>query len=160
MTRVYGAETADRETEADERYLAEVVRVLEREGLSTPARSCSTAPTAPASSSRQLKREPVDLLVVGSHGHGLVRDLLFGQTVDKVRHGLDDPHAIARPDRATSRPRSPNGSDREPAGSRDGRLSVAEPGPDRATATIDHGRAPPLECSVGCAASRTGRVGP
>ena len=33
MTRVYGAETADRETGADERYLAEVVRVLRRAGL-------------------------------------------------------------------------------------------------------------------------------
>jgi len=33
-------------------------------------------------------------------GHGLVRDLLFGQTVDKVRHGLDIPMLIARPDPA------------------------------------------------------------
>ena len=48
-----------------------------------------------------LKRDPVDLLVVGSHGHGLVRDLLYGQTVDKVRHGLEIPMLIARPDRAT-----------------------------------------------------------
>ncbi len=46
---------------------------------------------------QQLKAEPVDLLVVGSHGHGLVRDLLFGQTVDKVRHGLSVPMLIARP---------------------------------------------------------------
>ena len=38
--------------------------------------------------------------MVGSHGHGLVRDLLLGQTVDKVRHGLDVPMLIARPDRA------------------------------------------------------------
>jgi manganese transport protein len=51
---------------------------------------------------RQLKQEPVDLLVVGSHGHGLVRDLLFGQTVDKVRHGLDIPMLIARPDRGSA----------------------------------------------------------
>ena len=47
-----------------------------------------------------LKKHPVDLLVVGSHGHGLVRDLLYGQTVDKVRHGLNVPMLIARPDRA------------------------------------------------------------
>ena len=47
-----------------------------------------------------LRRDPVDLLVVGSHGHGLVRDLLCGQTVDKVRHRLDVPMLIARPDRA------------------------------------------------------------
>ena len=47
-----------------------------------------------------LRHDPVDLLVVGSHGHGLVRDLLLGQTVDKVRHSLGVPMLIARPDRA------------------------------------------------------------
>jgi manganese transport protein len=47
----------------------------------------------------RLRREPVDLLVVGSHGHGMVRDLLYGQTVDKVRHRLGIPMLIARPDR-------------------------------------------------------------
>ena len=41
--------------------------------------------------------------MVGSHGHGLVRDLLYGQTVDKVRHGLDIPMLIARPDRTAAR---------------------------------------------------------
>ena len=46
-----------------------------------------------------LRHDPVDLLVVGSHGHGLVRDLLFGQTVDQVRHRLEVPMLIARPDR-------------------------------------------------------------
>ena len=49
-----------------------------------------------------LRQDPVDLLVVGSHGHGLVRDLLLGQTVDKVRHSLDVPMLIARPDRAVA----------------------------------------------------------
>ena len=46
-----------------------------------------------------LRHDPVDLLVVGSHGHGLVRDLLLGQTVDRVRHRLEVPMLIARPDR-------------------------------------------------------------
>ncbi len=99
MTRVYGNETADRETAADERYLAEVVRVLKQKGFD--ARSVLLhGPDRAAKLVGQLKNEPVDLLVVGSHGHGLVRDLLFGQTVDKVRHGLGIPMLIARPDRA------------------------------------------------------------
>ena len=96
MTRVYGSETADRETEADESYLAGVVLVLEGQGYQ--ARSVLLyGPDRAAKLIRQLKKEPVDLLVVGSHGHGLVRDLLFGQTVDKVRHGLSIPMLIARP---------------------------------------------------------------
>ena len=101
MTRVYGDETADRETAADERYLAEVVRVLKQKGFD--ARSVLLhGPDRAAKLVGQLKHEPVDLLVVGSHGHGLVRDLLYGQTVDKVRHGLDIPMLIARPDPAGS----------------------------------------------------------
>jgi manganese transport protein len=103
MSLVYGDETADRETAADLRYLAEVVRMLRERGYT--ARSVLLhGPDRAALLVRQLKQEPVDLLVVGSHGHGLVRDLLFGQTVDKVRHGLDIPMLIARPDRAASPP--------------------------------------------------------
>ena len=52
-----------------------------------------------------LRHDPVDLLVVGSHGHGMVRDLLLGQTVDRVRHRLEVPMLIARPDRGSARPR-------------------------------------------------------
>ena len=49
-----------------------------------------------------LRHDPVDLLVVGSHGHGMVRDLLLGQTVDRVRHRLEVPMLIARPDREST----------------------------------------------------------
>jgi manganese transport protein len=96
MTRVYGDETADRETDADERYLDGVVEVLERKGYETRS-ILLYGPDRASKLIKQLKAEPVYLLVVGSHGHGLVRDLLFGQTVDKVRHGLDIPMLIARP---------------------------------------------------------------
>jgi manganese transport protein len=96
MTRVYGSETADRETDADERYFADIVQVLEQKGYR--ARSVLLyGPDRASKLIKQLKDEPVDLLVVGSHGHGLIRDLLFGQTVDKVRHGLSIPMLIARP---------------------------------------------------------------
>ncbi|WP_406697543.1 Nramp family divalent metal transporter [Singulisphaera sp. Ch08] len=100
MSQVYGDDTADRETAGDLRYLADVVRMLSERGYT--ARSILLhGPDRAALLVRQLKQEPVDLLVVGSHGHGLVRDLLFGQTVDKVRHGLDIPMLIARPDRGS-----------------------------------------------------------
>jgi len=99
VSQVYGDETADRETDADQRYLAELVRMLGERGYL--ARSVLLhGPDCASMLVRHLKQEPVDLLVVGSHGHGVVRDLLFGQTVDKVRHGLEIPMLIARPDRA------------------------------------------------------------
>ena len=37
------------------------------------------------------KAHNVDLLVMGSHGHRLLGDLLWGETVDPVRHRVDIP---------------------------------------------------------------------
>jgi manganese transport protein len=101
ITRVLGAETADRESEADERYLSELVAALNDRGYKS--RSVLLHGPDPAGEIvSYLRQDPVDLLVVGSHGHGLIRDLLLGQTVDKVRHSLGVPMLIARPDRAAA----------------------------------------------------------
>ena len=35
-----------------------------------------------------------DILVMGAHGHGIFKDLLYGDTVDKVRHKLEIPVLI------------------------------------------------------------------
>jgi manganese transport protein len=101
ITQVYGALAADRETGADERYLDDVVHGLESMGY-TARPVLLHGPNPAAELVARLRREPVDLLVVGSHGHGMVRDLLYGQTVDKVRHNLDIPMLIARPGRTGS----------------------------------------------------------
>ena len=96
LTGVYGAEAADRHTEADAKYLDDVAAALIAKGYD--ARPLLLyGPDRSGELIAQLRREPVDLLVVGSHGHGLVRDLLFGQTLDRVRHGLDIPLLVARP---------------------------------------------------------------
>jgi manganese transport protein len=98
ITRVLGSETADREAEADERYLADLVAALRDRGYKArPVLLHGPNPAGELVS--HLRKDPVDLLVVGSHGHGMVRDLLLGQTVDRVRHNLGVPMLIARPDR-------------------------------------------------------------
>jgi manganese transport protein len=100
VTRVHGHLTADRETGSDARYLEELADALRGRGYR--ARSVLLYGPDPAGQLvSHLQNEPVDLLVVGSHGHGVVRDLLFGQTVDRVRHHLDVPMLIARPWRIT-----------------------------------------------------------
>jgi manganese transport protein len=101
MTRVLGSETADRESEADERYLSDLVGALHDRGYRARA-VLLHGPDPAGELVGHLRHDPVDLLVVGSHGHGLVRDLLLGQTVDRVRHGLDVPMLIARPDRGNA----------------------------------------------------------
>jgi manganese transport protein len=107
VTRVHGPETADRETGADARYLEDLVQTLQDRGHR--ARSVLLyGPDAAGQLVSHLRNDPVDLLVVGSHGHGMVRDLLFGQTVDRVRHSLEIPMLIARPGRgANPTPTSP-----------------------------------------------------
>jgi nucleotide-binding universal stress UspA family protein len=92
---------ADRESGADERYLSELVAALKDRGFkSRPV--LLHGPNPAAEIVNYLRKDPVDLLVVGSHGHGMVRDLLLGQTVDRVRHRLGVPMLIARPDRAVA----------------------------------------------------------
>jgi manganese transport protein len=110
MTRVYGNDTLDRETDADERYLSEVVHVLKQRGFDA-SWTLLHGPNRAGELVKQLKRDPVDLLVVGSHGHGVVQDLMLGQTVDKVRHGLNIPMLIARPDRTAPKPSSETSSE-------------------------------------------------
>ncbi len=95
MTHVYGDQTADQETDADQRYLDEVVQVLVARGYPASA-VLLHGPNRSRELIMHLKREPIDLLVVGSHGHGPIRDLIFGETIDKVRHGLAIPILIAR----------------------------------------------------------------
>jgi manganese transport protein len=128
MTRVLGEDTADRETGADRRYLSDVTRALGDMGFD--ARPVLLHGTDRAGQLvGHLKRDPVDLLVVGSHGHGLVRDLLFGQTVDKVRHGLEIPMLIARPGGAAPASVTPRGQGPEPEPDR-AHPALAPAGPD------------------------------
>ena len=96
MSGVYGDEAGDRHADADGRYLDEVVAVLREKGYNVSS-VLLHGPDRANQLVARLRKDPVDLLVVGSHGHGMVRDLLFGQTVDKVRHGLDIPMLISRP---------------------------------------------------------------
>lgn len=96
MTGVYGADAGDMHTQSDRDYLAELVATLNGLGYSADSVLLYGSDRAGRLVSA-LKERPVDLLVVGSHGHGLVRDLLFGQTVDSLRHGLDIPMLVARP---------------------------------------------------------------
>jgi manganese transport protein len=116
VTTVLGAETADRESDADERYLAQLVDSLSDRGFKARA-VLLHGPDPAGALVGHLRKDPVDLLVVGSHGHGLVRDLLLGQTVDRVRHGLEVPMLIARPDRAPAHVAPASHSDAPPPSS-------------------------------------------
>lgn len=45
---------------------------------------------------KSVKKNGFDLLVLGSHGHHLMGDIIYGETVDSVRHAIDIPVFVVR----------------------------------------------------------------
>jgi manganese transport protein len=45
---------------------------------------------------RITKAQSADLLIMGSHGHKGLKDFIFGETVNQVRHLVDIPVFIAQ----------------------------------------------------------------
>jgi manganese transport protein len=45
---------------------------------------------------QSVKENGFDLLVLGSHGHRLMGDIIYGQTVDSVRHAINIPVFVVR----------------------------------------------------------------
>jgi manganese transport protein len=45
---------------------------------------------------KSVKDNAFDLMVFGSHGHRLMGDIIYGQTVDAVRHAIDIPVFVVR----------------------------------------------------------------
>ena len=47
--------------------------------------------------SRYAREVNPDLVIMGAHGHGGIKDLIFGNTINPVRHQLAVPMLIVRP---------------------------------------------------------------
>jgi len=45
---------------------------------------------------RYAREIQADLLVMGAHGHGGIKDLIFGNTINPVRHRLNIPILVVR----------------------------------------------------------------
>lgn len=92
--QVYGEETYDEHARSDEMYLEEIAEEIRASGvpveIALPHGNPSKELIAYANS------HGIDLLVMGSHGHRLLGDLLLGQTVDPVRHGVSIPVLVVR----------------------------------------------------------------
>lgn len=91
---VYGSHTADRESSKDARALEEYARQLREEGYKVEIEVGYGNPrrTIP----KLVKAFDADLLVMGAHGHKLFKDLIFGATVDTVRHRVGIPVLIVQ----------------------------------------------------------------
>jgi nucleotide-binding universal stress UspA family protein len=78
-----------REMEEDRVYLASVVSRLRASGIKTEAQLLSGEP---ADELIKLARDcGADLIAMSTHGHRFLSDMIYGTTVDKVRHKVEIP---------------------------------------------------------------------
>lgn len=90
---IYGNQIKDFETSSDKKFLEDYKIELERQGYRINIELGFGLPKKALP--RIINSGNFDLLVMGSHGHTFFKDLLFGTTVDSVRHRVQIPVFIA-----------------------------------------------------------------
>jgi manganese transport protein len=91
---VYGSDIADHESEEDATGLESYVRQLKKKGYRVEMKIGYGNPKRRIP--EIVKEFKADLLVMGAHGHKFFKDLIFGTTVDTVRHRVSIPVFIVR----------------------------------------------------------------
>ncbi|MCB0466260.1 MAG: Nramp family divalent metal transporter [Aequorivita sp.] len=86
---IYGDEIDDYETESDEAFLNTYKEKLQEKGFKVSVELGFGS--AKKSIPKIVNAADFDLLVLGGHGHTGFKDLLFGTTVDSVRHKVNIP---------------------------------------------------------------------
>jgi manganese transport protein len=94
-SQVYGQDSSTAEVEAGSEYLNRIAEALRNQGIAVETSIFhSTSPTKViVGYARQI--EP-DLVIMGAHGHGGIKDIIFGNTINPVRHALDVPMLVVR----------------------------------------------------------------
>jgi len=95
-SQIYGGEASTAEVEAGHAYLDRIARSLQEQNIAVETIILHS--TSPRKEIVRVAREiRPDLLIMGAHGHGGLKDLIFGATISPVRHNLDIPMLIVRP---------------------------------------------------------------
>jgi manganese transport protein len=92
--QLHGADSRDQERQGDQAYLEQLARSLRASGASV--RSVLRFGHPARELSRTVQDEQIDLLVLGSHGHGKIGDWFFGETAGTVRHSVQIPVLAVR----------------------------------------------------------------
>ena len=87
--RILGKDTADLETQTDTERLDFYVRQLQQTGLRAIGKLGFRDRAKEIA--RLVKDEQADMLVIGAHGHSGVKDWIYGETINSVRHELKIP---------------------------------------------------------------------
>ncbi len=91
---VMGSDIQDLETSADVKNLEQYAAALRE--LHYSCEAFIGYGSAKKAIPLLVKENGADLLVMGSHGHQVMKDLIFGTTVGAVRHAVDIPVLIVR----------------------------------------------------------------
>jgi manganese transport protein len=94
-SQVYGSMASTAEVKAGEKYLDQIVEGLRARGIDAEA-AVSYSRDPKQEIVRLAKQLKPDLVIMGAHGHKGIQDLVFGRTIDGVRHALDAPILIVR----------------------------------------------------------------
>jgi manganese transport protein len=90
--KILGKESDDLETRKDQEKLDEYVSFLQQKGFN--AESMLGFRNRQKEIPRLVKDANADLLIIGAHGHSGMKDWLYGETIDAVRHQLKIPVLI------------------------------------------------------------------
>ncbi len=87
--KLWGGQSDDYETRRDQSQLDFYVDQLKEKGFN--AISCLGFKNRAKEIVRLVKENNADMLVVGAHGHRGFKDIIYGETVNSVRHALQIP---------------------------------------------------------------------
>jgi manganese transport protein len=87
--KLWGSQSDDYETRKDHAQLDSYVNQLKEKGFN--ATGLLGYRNRAKEIVRLVKESNADMLVVGAHGHTGIKDLIYGETVDSVRHALKIP---------------------------------------------------------------------
>ncbi|NHN25663.1 iron/manganese transporter [Flavobacterium jejuense] len=91
---MYGRNAADHETTIDEKLLLEYKEILLEKGYDVAIKLGFGKPYKILP--KIINENHFDILVMGTHGHSGIKDILFGTTVDKLRHKIYVPLFIVK----------------------------------------------------------------
>lgn len=94
-SQVYGDLSETGEVEAGTVYLTRLLQELATQGIQADLRVLH-AKSPREAIIQTAQEENVDLLIMGAHGHSGLKDLIFGSTINSVRHGVQAPVLIVR----------------------------------------------------------------
>jgi manganese transport protein len=97
-SQIYGTLSSTAEVESGRRYFEDLAERLRRQGIDVelsiiPGRNPRDVIV------RWARENHPDLIVMGAHGHGRIKDLIFGRTIDEVRHAVGVPILVVRRER-------------------------------------------------------------